>query len=144
MKEIYLKQVAFLLEILPALNEVDVFALKGGTAINFFLQNVPRLSVDIDLNYLPIEPRSQFLSNLTSELEKLARLIQKLDSNILVKKQYVHKDKQLSKLRVFKEGVEVKIEPNLVLRGYVFEPAKQKLCKNLQDQFFQSFKIMAL
>lgn len=144
MKEAYLKQVAFLLEILPVLNELDVFALKGGTAINFFIQNAPRLSVDIDLSYLPIEPRAQFLSRLTNELEKLAQLIQKLDQDILVKKQYTHTDKQLSKLRASKDGIEVKIEPNLVLRGCVFEPAKQKLCKNLQDQFFQSFKIMTM
>jgi predicted nucleotidyltransferase component of viral defense system len=37
--------------------EDEAFALKGGTAINFFLRDMPRLSVDIDLTYLPIEPR---------------------------------------------------------------------------------------
>lgn len=144
MKAIYLKQVAFLLEILPTLNECDAFALKGGTAINFFFQNAPRLSIDIDLSYLPIEPRSQFLRNLTDELEKLAQLIQMLDRNIFIKKHYTNKNKQLSKLQVSKDVVEVKIEPSLVLRGYVFEPVQQTLCKNLQDQFFQAFKIKAM
>ncbi|MGD9108811.1 MAG: nucleotidyl transferase AbiEii/AbiGii toxin family protein [Gammaproteobacteria bacterium] len=141
MRENYLKQVAFLLDILPVLNEYEVFALKGGTAINFFYQNAPRLSVDIDLSYLPVEPREQFLLNLTQALENLVYAIQKVDKNINIKRHYTNKDKQLSKLRIFKEDVEVKIEPNLVLRGYVFEPATQRLCKQLQDQFLQSFKI---
>jgi len=144
MRENYLKQVAFLLDILPILNESDVFALKGGTAINFFYQNAPRLSVDIDLTYLPIEPREQFLSNLTQALENLAFAIQQFDQSTMIKKHYTNRDRQLSKLRVFKEDVEVKIEPNLVLRGYVFEPSKQMLCKQLQDQFFQAFEIKTM
>nr|WP_280950576.1 nucleotidyl transferase AbiEii/AbiGii toxin family protein [Rhizobium leguminosarum] len=36
-----------------------VFALKGGTAINLFYRDLPRLSVDIDLTYLPLKPRSR-------------------------------------------------------------------------------------
>ena len=50
-----------LLNILPIVNQFDCFALKGGTAINLFIRNMPRLSIDIDLAYLLIEPREQFL-----------------------------------------------------------------------------------
>lgn len=52
---IYFKQVKLLLEVLPYVNKEECFALKGGTAINMFVRDMPRLSVDIDLMYLPIE-----------------------------------------------------------------------------------------
>ena len=45
----YWEQVRLLVEILPFVAEEDCFALKGGTAINFFMRDLPRLSVDIDL-----------------------------------------------------------------------------------------------
>lgn len=60
----YVSQVELLLKILPIINMQDCFALKGGTAINLFIRDMPRLSVDIDLTYLPIEPREQFLKNI--------------------------------------------------------------------------------
>lgn len=144
MREIYLKQASMLLEILPVLNEFEMFALKGGTAINFFYQNAPRLSIDIDLNYLPIEPRQTFLLNLTDSLTKMAETIDGLEQDIFVKKFYTKKDKQLSKLLVSKGNIDIKIEPNLVLRGYVFKPSKQRLCQNFQNQIFQSFHIKTM
>ncbi|WP_443098207.1 nucleotidyl transferase AbiEii/AbiGii toxin family protein [Sulfuriferula plumbiphila] len=40
----------------------DIFAMKGGTAINLFVQDMPRLSVDIDVAYLPwTTPRDEAL-----------------------------------------------------------------------------------
>lgn len=51
------EQVQVLLKCLPAIRAQNLFALKGGTAINLFIQNLPRLSVDIDLTYLPTEDR---------------------------------------------------------------------------------------
>jgi len=50
---LYYNQVKLLLKILPLINKFPDFALKGGTAINFFVRNLPLLSVDIDLTYLP-------------------------------------------------------------------------------------------
>ena len=55
----YLDQVGILLNILPLLNKYKDFAIKGGTAINFFVFEAPRLSVDIDLCFLPIKTREQ-------------------------------------------------------------------------------------
>jgi predicted nucleotidyltransferase component of viral defense system len=51
---IYYKQVKLLLSTLPLLQRHECFALKGGTAMNLFIQDVPRLSVDIDLAFLPL------------------------------------------------------------------------------------------
>jgi len=126
-----------LCQILPTLNQCPCFALKGGTAINLFIQNMPRLSVDIDLNYLPIEPRDKFLLNLTKALDKLTLIIQKTNKDISV-------TKKKDKLNIRKNDTKIIIEPNLVFRGYVFEPAELKLCSVTQNQFLQSFKIKSM
>ncbi len=52
--ERYLDQVALLLRTIPEIASEPDFALKGGTAINLFVRDLPRLSVDIDLVYLPV------------------------------------------------------------------------------------------
>src|SRR3546814_14810990 len=62
--DIYSAQVALLVRIIPEIAREDIFALKGGTAINLFVRDLPRLSVDIDLVYLPIAPRAASLSAL--------------------------------------------------------------------------------
>lgn len=46
----YRKQVELLIQALPHVAKEDCFALKGGTAINLFIRDMPRLSVDIDLS----------------------------------------------------------------------------------------------
>ncbi len=58
---VFFRQAELLLRVLPSVNEEEVFALKGGTAINFFLRDLPRLSVDIDLTYLPVNDRETAL-----------------------------------------------------------------------------------
>ena len=60
MKGQFLEQARLMLRILPHVAMEECFALKGGTAINFFVRDMPRLSVDIDLTYLPVEPRGNF------------------------------------------------------------------------------------
>jgi hypothetical protein len=101
---------------------------------------MPRLSIDIDLTYLPIEPRDKFLSKLTHTLEELANMIVASNKQLYVEKKYINKN-QLAKLIISNDNVNVKIEPNLILRGYVFNPEKRNLCQAAQDQFLQSFKI---
>ena len=65
----YFKQAELLLEVLPAINRHEVFALKGGTAINFFVRDLPRLSIDIDLTYLPIADRQATLTSIQERLQ---------------------------------------------------------------------------
>ncbi len=65
----YYKQVALLINCIPQVATETCFALKGGTAINLFVNNFPRLSVDIDLVYLPLEPRDEALKNINSDYE---------------------------------------------------------------------------
>ncbi|WP_323835893.1 nucleotidyl transferase AbiEii/AbiGii toxin family protein [Photorhabdus africana] len=61
---IYYRQVQLLLQLLPFVAEQECFALKGGTAINLFVRNLPRLSVDIDLVFLPMLQRAEALTAL--------------------------------------------------------------------------------
>lgn len=58
MQEIYFSRIDLLLTILPDVMKDSRLALKGGTAINMFFLDMPRLSVDIDLTYIPIEDRT--------------------------------------------------------------------------------------
>ncbi len=141
----YLNQVSLLLQVLPTINEQPCFALKGGTAINLFFRNMPRLSVDIDLAYLPIEPREQFLKNITLELETLAENISKhSNGKYKINKFFIKENNQLSKLMVSNSDSQIIIEPNLVLRGSVFECETKTLCPQAQDEFLSFFKIKTL
>lgn len=68
----YYRQVRLLTRILPLVAEEKCFALKGGTAINLFIRDLPRLSVDIDLVYLPMDDRNTALTNIAEALSRLA------------------------------------------------------------------------
>ncbi|HBD7142397.1 TPA: nucleotidyl transferase AbiEii/AbiGii toxin family protein [Legionella pneumophila] len=140
-EEIYKNQVALLLDVLPIINDFKCFALKGGTAINLFIQDMPRLSVDIDLTYLPIESRDIFLVNIQAELIKMKQLI---ENQGLVVKEVTTKNGALSKLQVFTKNAMIKIEPNFVLRGSVFACEEKELCEKAQDQFLKFMRINTL
>lgn len=141
----YLTQVELLLQILPIINEQDCFALKGGTAINLFIRDMPRLSVDIDLTYLPIEPREQFLKNITDALNTLTSNIKNTGKNkYQVDEVFTKQPRQLSKLIVSNNTTKIIIEPNLVLRGTVFECETRELCQRAQNKFLNFFTIKTL
>ena len=52
----------------------DKWVLKGGTALNLFLLDLPRLSVDIDLNYIGALDRDEMLEQ-RPRIEQAARLV---------------------------------------------------------------------
>ena len=68
MNDIYKKQVALLIRIMPSVYRIKDFAVHGGTAINLFHKNMPRYSVDIDLTYIPIQERNESLEAIISHL----------------------------------------------------------------------------
>ena len=51
LRDSYTRQVKLLMAALPHVAKGVLFRIKGGTAINLFVQDFPRLSVDIDLAY---------------------------------------------------------------------------------------------
>ena len=74
---IYHKQSELLLRTLPLIDSLGVFALKGGTAINFFIRDMPRLSVDIDLTYMRVLEREQSIKEISDSLDIISEKILK-------------------------------------------------------------------
>ena len=70
--EQYRRQAALLVRTIPLVATETCFALKGGTAINLFVRDMPRLSVDIDLTYLPVEDRASSLVAIDAALRRIA------------------------------------------------------------------------
>ncbi len=68
-----------MLRVLSQIRSESCFALKGGTAINFFIRDVPRLSVDIDLTYVPLDSRETALRSIG---DALARITEALKSRL--------------------------------------------------------------
>ena len=68
---VYVQKVELLLRLIPIVMEEDVFAIHGGTAINLFLKNLPRYSVDIDLTYIPLADRETSMSDINSHLKSI-------------------------------------------------------------------------
>ncbi len=135
----YKKQVNILLTVLPAVAKEECFAMHGGTAINLFVRDMPRFSVDIDLTYLPIEDRATTLRNIDAALRRIQERIQ----TILPRAQILYKP-DTAKLIVRHENEEIKIEVNLVSRGTLAPPARMILCEAAQEMFDRSSVIQVV
>jgi hypothetical protein len=141
-ESLYYRQAKLLLRILPIIDRYPVFALKGGTAINYFIRDMPRLSVDIDLTYTPVDDRTTALAAISSALQGLKGDIERLIANSAVMPKKLQGS--LVGLFVKADGSVVKIEPNLVLRGTIFEPTTLSLTKGVQDTFGVSVRARVL
>lgn len=139
---VYYRQAKLLLRILPIIDRYSIFALKGGTAINFFIRDMPRLSVDIDLTYIPVGERATALSAINDGLGNIKRDIERLVPNAIV----IAKRQQgiLTGLLVQAKGSVVKVEPNLVLRGTIYEPTAMFVTDRVQEVFEVSLKARVL
>jgi len=134
MKGTYKKQVSLLLDILPEVAKEDVFALHGGTAINLFCLNMPRLSVDIDLTYIPAsESRDTDLQNIRLALEKVKERLRKQIPNISFSDP-IRAEEELKLICTTPEAM-VKIEVNQINRGIIAETELTILCDKAQEIF---------
>ncbi len=130
MQEKYVKQVALVIETIPHVQNEKCFALKGGTAINLFYRDMPRLSVDIDVTYLPIEDRKISYSNINNSLNRILHSLIKANIHATIQGQGDEK-----KIIATKDGVSIKIEPNYTIRGTVFNPTVLSICKKAEIEF---------
>lgn len=130
MDEIYKKQVRLLLDVLPLVAEEEDLALHGGTAINLFVRNMPRLSVDIDLTYLPVEGRDLSLKNIAAILKRIQARLESTIVGVSVEPKV-----NIGKLFISKDNALVKLEVNLVGRGTYKEPERKILCERTQEEF---------
>ncbi len=140
----YYKQAELLLKVLPLINQYKEFALKGGTAINFFIRNLPRLSVDIDLVYLPIEDRDTTLTGITNKLKVLGNSIKLSIPSAQIIERKLNDTEYLSGIQVRANDALIKIELNTVIRGSVYKPEKITLCTRAEDMFELSLKMQCL
>lgn len=131
----YRQQVALLIRTLPFVAEEKIFALKGGTAINLFVRDLPRLSVDIDLTYLPVEDRAASLAAIDSAMLRVKERIEKGIKGSRVNASRSADEKIVTKLIVRADDVQIKIEVTPVLRGTVYDPVVAGVTPAVEDAF---------
>ncbi len=100
MNDRYRRQVELLVRILPFVAEENCFSLKGGTAINLFIMNLPRLWVDIDLVYLPVAGREESLYGINIVLRMIENRIKKLLPLVKVQRGKLLEEGTINKLFV--------------------------------------------
>ena len=131
MNNVYKEKAQLLLRILPIVMSEDCFAIHGGTAINLFVENLLRLSVDIDLTYIPLEDRATSLAQINEALKRIADKVEKQ-----IKGAHVIPRFDICKLTCEWRGCQVKIEVNQSKRGIVGgDPLVLPLCPKAQDLF---------
>ncbi len=133
--EAYRAQVSLLVRTLPHIAVEDCLALNGGTAINLFHREMPRLSVDIDLTYVPIAGREESLREIELSLKRVSERLRSVDSRTRITEAASSSQNTIAKIFVRLAGVQVKIEVNPVLRGCVKEPELMEICERGENQF---------
>ncbi|MGD9108093.1 MAG: nucleotidyl transferase AbiEii/AbiGii toxin family protein [Gammaproteobacteria bacterium] len=131
----FYQQVKLMLQLLPIVAEEKCFALKGGTAINFFIRDLPRYSVDIDLTYVHFQERADALKNLAKATENIAKNIEKRLPSLKVVRKYTKQTNRLVKLFVNSKNTQVKIEPNELVRGAVYPCEQRTITKSAEKEF---------
>lgn len=130
MNDVYRRQVALLIRVMPLVFKIKDFAVHGGTAINLFHRNLPRYSVDIDITYIPLKDRETSLKNINTHLSTLKAAIEKAVPGIRV----IHKP-DVWKLQCVKDGTTIKIEVNGTKRGIIGNIETIQLCEKAREEF---------
>ena len=131
MNNIYRQKVELLLRILPFVTDEECFAIHGGTAINLFVKDLYRLSVDIDVTYIPIEDRNTSLLRINEALERISDRVKRTFRDVRVITRL-----DISKITCESWGCQVKIEVNQTKRGLVCGDAiLYPLCEKAQEMF---------
>ncbi|WP_027350810.1 nucleotidyl transferase AbiEii/AbiGii toxin family protein [Halotalea alkalilenta] len=139
----YHEQVSLLVSLLPFLNDEPCFALKGGTAINLFVQPLPRLSVDIDLAYLPLEPRDEALRRCREALQRMAETFSARLPGVRAELQDNRRDELRILVRRGRSQVKVEVSP--VLRGTLHPPQERDVVEAVEDDYgFTAVRVVSL
>lgn len=129
----YLNQADLLLQVIPHIAQETNLALKGGTAINLFLRNMPRLSVDIDLTYLPFDNRETALTNISDSLGRIRERITKSIPGITVNNHTIEGND--IKLLVQSQNAQIKVEVNTITRGHLHPVRLLQVNEKVQERF---------
>ncbi|WP_448547179.1 nucleotidyl transferase AbiEii/AbiGii toxin family protein [Thalassotalea fusca] len=128
----YYKQVQLLVSVLPYVAKERCFALKGGTAINLFIQDFPRLSVDIDLAYMALDKRDEAIKNAR---EALGRIANNINSSNLAKAELQLNRPDEMRIIVTGQQAQIKVEVSPVMRGTLKLAADMDLIEAVEDEF---------
>ncbi len=138
----YVQTVRLLLETAPVLFSSPEFVMKGGTAINLFVEDMPRLSVDIDVVWKDhTRPREQVMTGISEALQRSGQGLQQ--KGIKVRISAANKGEE-TKLFVERGNRQVKIEVNHVFRGTVLLPEQSRLVKKARDLFTTDLTVPVL
>ena len=124
----YLRQSELVVRCIPSIAEESCFAIKGGTAINLFELDLPRLSVDIDLTFLPVSGRDTAIREINAALDRIAERLRA--RGFLVR---MHGTDASRKMTCFANGAEIKVEPNFILRGTVYPTRQLELAPKMSE-----------
>ena len=131
MNRTYLETARLLTQVAPLILSDDTFALKGGTAINLFVRDMPRLSVDLDLVFPDHRlTREQALDRINAAIREAA---DRLNSRGFQTYAVAAADAGETKLLVRRGGAEVKVEVNFVMRGTVYPVRAGSLTAKARD-----------
>ncbi len=133
MNQDYLDTVRLLLDIAPAVFKPPRFAMKGGTALNLFVQDMPRLSVDIDVVFTDYSlDRESALKAIGADLSAVKAAITAMGHRAVLP---TTKSGDDVKLLVNGSDSQVKVEVNFVFRGTVLPISRKPLVQAAQDLF---------
>jgi predicted nucleotidyltransferase component of viral defense system len=119
------------MSVLPTVAKQTCFALKGGTAINLFVRDLPRLSVDIDLTYLEKGNRDESLSKIKQAMQSIQTDLQKQGFTVSESQ----KNGVLTRILVSNKETQIKIETTPVMRETVHVPSMQTVTSSVEEQF---------
>jgi len=131
----YLDRVALLVRILPLLQTEPGFALKGGTAINLFEHALPRLSVDIDLTWLPVREFETDVRDINDALARLAGRLSESPFGLQVQRSGAAGVATIHRLIVRQHRTLVQIETTPVMRGTVHPVRQLNLHPDVERRF---------
>ena len=139
----YRDQAQLLIDVLPYVAQQEVFALKGGTAINLFHRDLPRLSVDIDLTYLPVNDRNAALRDIGDALDRVASSITRLRPGCTAQRSTGGGNNE-TRILVGGGRAQIKIETSPVTRGTVLPPVIMTTSDPVTEQFgFVEMQLLA-
>jgi len=142
MDKTYVEVVRLLLECAPAIFEAPHFAMKGGTAINLFIEEMPRLSVDIDVVFTDYEsPRNEAIRSISTALEIARRRLVELG---IQAEGSSTKGGDEIKLFVRRGRNQVKVEVNHVFRGTVLPVETRRLNEAARKLFTTELSVPIL
>ena len=125
MDKTYIETVRLLLEITPVVFKTPHFAMKGGTAINLFVESMPRLSVDIDVVYTDHHAsRDKALESIAGGLGTIRERL--ISRGIEAELSHAETGDEI-KLFIRRGRYRVKVEVNHVFRGTVLPVALRQL-----------------